>query len=163
RPSFCGATAEAEAAAPRDPQASLIGFACGDQRYVFAVRQRLRPDAVAVVERLKRAGLAVEIVSGDRSEAVAAVASRLGITEFRAGMTPAQKIARIADLKAQGRRVLMVGDGLNDAPALAAADVSLSPVTAVHLSQATADAVFLGERLAPVAATLAIAGKARRV
>ena len=78
-------------------------------------------------------------------------------------MRPAQKIARIADLKAQGRRVLMVGDGLNDAPALAAADVSLSPVTAVHLSQATADAVFLGERLAPVAATLAIAGKARRV
>jgi Cu2+-exporting ATPase len=163
RPSFCGATAEAEAAAKRDPEASLIGFAYGDERHVFAVRQRLRPDAVAVVDRLKRAGLAVEIISGDRSEAVAPVAARLGIDAFHAALTPAQKIARIAELKGQGRRVLMVGDGLNDAPSLAAAHVSLSPVTAVHLSQATADAVFLGERLAPVAAALAIAAKARGV
>jgi cation transport ATPase len=130
---------------------------------VFAVRQRLRPDAAAVVDRLKQVGLAVEIVSGDRVEAVAPVAARLGIDMFRAGMTPAEKIARIAALKAQGRRVLMVGDGLNDAPALAAAHVSLSPVTAVHLSQATADAVFLSERLAAVAAALAIAVRARRV
>jgi len=163
RPSFCGATAEAEAAAKHDAEVSLIGFAYGDERHVFAVRQRLRPDAVAVVDRLKRAGLTVEIISGDRSEAVAPVAARLGIDAFRAALTPAQKIARIAELKAEGRRVLMVGDGLNDAPSLAAAHVSLSPVTAVHLSQATADAVFLGERLAPVAAALAIAAKARRV
>jgi Cu2+-exporting ATPase len=163
RPSFCGAALAADAAAKRDPEASLIGFSYGDEHYVFAVRQRLRPDGVAVVERLRHAGLAIEIVSGDRPAAVASVATRLGIREFRAGMTPAQKIARIAELKAQGRRVLMVGDGLNDAPSLAAADVSLSPVTAVHLSQATADAVFLGERLAPVAAALAIAVKARRV
>lgn len=163
RSSFCGTEREAEAAARRDPDASLIGFAYGEERLVFAVRQRLRPDAVAVVDRLKRAGLGVEIVSGDRPEAVAPVAARLGIDAFRAAMTPAQKIARIAELKAQGHRVLMVGDGLNDAPSLAAAHVSLSPVTAVHLSQATADAVFLGERLAPVAAALAVAAKARRV
>lgn len=81
----------------------------------------------------------------------------------QASLTPAEKTARIAALKARGRSVLMVGDGLNDAPSLAAADVSLSPVTAVHLSQATADALFLGVRLAPVAEALAIAGKARRV
>jgi len=163
RASFCGATREAEAAAKQDPEASLIAFAYGEECCIFAVRQRLRPDAPAVVARLKRAGLAVEIVSGDRAEAVAPVAARLGIDTFRGAMTPAQKIARIADLKAQGCRVLMVGDGLNDAPSLADADVSLSPVTAVHLSQATADAVFLGEKLAPVAAALAIAVKARRV
>ena len=163
RPSFCGAAAEAEAAARRDAEASLIGFAYGDERHIFTVRQCLRADAVAVVGRFKRTGLTVEIISGDRSEAVAPVAARLGIDVFRAALTPAQKIARIAALKAQGRRVLMVGDGLNDAPSLAAAHVSLSPVTAVHLSQATADAVFLSERLAPVAAALAIAARARRV
>src|SRR5262249_45855277 len=133
RPSFCGATVEGEAAALREPEASLIGFAYGKERHVFAVRQRLRPDAAAVIARLKREGLAVEILSGDRREAVAPVAARLGTEAFRATMTPAQKIARIDELKAQGRRVLMVGDGLNDAPSLAAAHVSLSPVTAVHL------------------------------
>ncbi|HML14341.1 MAG TPA: heavy metal translocating P-type ATPase [Xanthobacteraceae bacterium] len=163
RPAFCDAAREAAAAATRDPEASLVGFSYGEERHIFAVRQRLRPDAAAVVDRLKRAGLAIEIVSGDRGEAVAPIAARLGIAEFRAGMTPAQKIARITALAADGRRVLMVGDGLNDAPSLAAADVSLSPVTAVHLSQATADAIFLGERLAPVAAALAIAARARRV
>jgi Cu2+-exporting ATPase len=163
RPSFCGAAAEAEAAAKRDPDASFIGFAYGEERHVFTVRQRLRPDAAAVIDHLKRAGLNVEIVSGDRRNAVAPVAARLSLTEFRAEMTPAQKIARIAELKARGSHVLMVGDGLNDAPSLAAAHVSFSPVTAVHLSQATADAVFLGERLVPVAAALAIARKARRI
>ncbi|HXW27525.1 MAG TPA: heavy metal translocating P-type ATPase [Xanthobacteraceae bacterium] len=163
RPTFCGAARAADAAAQADPDASLIGFACGDERYVFAVRQRLRADAAAVVGRLKRAGIAVEILSGDRATAVAPVAAALAVEGWRAGMTPADKIARIEALKAQGRRVLMVGDGLNDAPSLAAAAVSLSPVTAVHLSQATADAVFLGERLAPVAAALRIAAKARRL
>ncbi len=85
------------------------------------------------------------------------------MTAWRADLKPAEKIARIAALKAQGRNVLMVGDGLNDAPALAAADVSMSPVSATHLSQATADAVFLGEKLSPVAEALAIARRARRV
>ena len=163
RPTFCGAARAADAAAQADPDASLIGFACGDERYVFAVRQRLRADAAAVVGRLKRAGIAVEILSGDRATAVAPVAAALAVEGWRAGMTPADKIARIGALKAQGRCVLMVGDGLNDAPSLAAAAASLSPVTAVHLSQATADAVFLGERLAPVAAALRIAAKARRL
>jgi Cu2+-exporting ATPase len=78
-------------------------------------------------------------------------------------MTPADKIARISALQAQGRNVLMVGDGLNDAPSLAAADASLSVATAAHLTQAAADAVFLGDRLAPVTATIAIARRARRL
>jgi Cu2+-exporting ATPase len=127
------------------------------------VRQRLRPDAVAVVARLERHGFMVEILSGDRDSAVAPVAQALGIDAARAAVTPADKIARIEELKRAGRNVLMVGDGLNDAPALAAADVSLSPVTAVHLTQAAADAVFLGDRLAPVADALALSRKARHV
>jgi P-type Cu2+ transporter len=163
RPSFCGADGAGAALAAAEPQASAIAFACGDRRFVFAVRQRLREDAAAVVARLRHHGLALEILSGDRADAVAPVAQALGIAAWRAGVTPAEKIAHIADLQAAGRRVLMVGDGLNDAPALAAASVSLSPVTAVHLTQAAADAVFLGDRLQPVMDALAIARKARRV
>ncbi len=135
----------------------------GEERYVFAVRQRVREDAVAVIVRLRRMGLAVEILSGDRATAVEHIARLLGVSDWRAGVNPADKIARIDELKAQGRKVLMVGDGLNDAPSLAAADVSLSPVTAVHLTQAAADAVFLGERLAPVAEVIAIARRAKRL
>ena len=160
---FCGAEAEAAAVAARYPDASLIAFAHGDLRHVFAVRQALRPDAVAVVAALRRAGFELAIYSGDRVEAVETVARELGITAFEGGLKPAGKISRIAALKSVGAKVLMVGDGLNDAPALASAHVSISPITAVHLTQAAADAVFLGDRLAPVAATLAIARKARRL
>jgi Cu2+-exporting ATPase len=80
-----------------------------------------------------------------------------------AGVLPAQKIARIAALTATGRKVLMIGDGLNDAPALAAAHASLSPSSAADISQTAADAVFQGERLAPVLEVLAVARAARRM
>jgi Cu2+-exporting ATPase len=101
------------------------------------------------------------ILSGDRPEAVRPVAEQLGVRQWLAGLTPAEKIAVIELLKAQGRRMLMVGDGLNDAPALAAAHVSLSPITAAHLSQAHADAIFLGDPLAPVMRALVVARQAR--
>ena len=163
RPSYCGAALQADALIAADPEASAVAFRHGAETYVFAVRQRLRADAVAIVAELRRRGLAVEILSGDRASAVAHVAGTLGLDAWTAGVTPADKIARIEALKRSGRKVLMVGDGLNDAPALAAADVSLSPVTAVHLTQAAADAVFLGERLAPVADALALTRKAKRI
>ena len=163
RPSFCGADAEARAVVCIDPEASAIGFAVGAERYVFAVRQRLRSDAADVVARLKSDGFAVEVLSGDRATAVTHAALSLGIERWHAAMTPADKIARIAALQAEGRKVLMVGDGLNDAPSLAAADASLSVATAAHLTQAAADAVFLGDRLAPVVAALTIARRARRL
>jgi Cu2+-exporting ATPase len=89
------------------------------------------------------------------------VADALGIGLWRGGCKPADKIAMLEDLKAEGRRVLMVGDGLNDAPALAAAHVSLSPISAADLTQAQADAVFLGDRLEPVREALDIARRAR--
>ena len=118
-----------------------------DRSIVLRLRQTLRPDAVAVVAALRKRGLEVLIISGDRPEAVAPVANALGVCGLAGGLNPAEKIADIEALKAQGRRVLMVGDGLNDAPALAAAHVSLSPISAADLTQAQADAVFLGERL----------------
>jgi len=163
RPSFCGAERSAETILDAYPEASAIAFAYGTERYVLAVRQRLRDDAIEVVARLKQEGFAIEIMSGDRAPAVACAARTLGITRWRAAMTPADKVARISALQSQGRRVLMVGDGLNDAPSLAVADASLSTATAVHLAQAAADAVIFADRLAPVASAIAIARRERRL
>jgi Cu2+-exporting ATPase len=122
----------------------------------------LRSDAAAVVAALARQGLAVEILSGDRPDAVADAARAAGIGTWRAAQRPDEKIARIEALKAEGRSVLMVGDGLNDAPALAAGHASISPSTAADISQTAADAVFQGEPLAPVAEALAVARAAQR-
>ena len=163
RPSFCGADQLANEILCRDPETSVVAFRHGEARHVFAVRQRLRPDAAFAISRLLKAGLEVEILSGDREPAVRNAAQSLGVHEWRAGATPADKIARIDELKRQGFRVMMVGDGINDAPALAAAHVSMSPVSATHLSQATADLVFLGDRLAPVVAAVGFCRKALRL
>jgi P-type Cu2+ transporter len=161
RPSHCSAEAAAVAVAVRHPDASLMAFRNGDRVVIFAIQQALRPDAGETVQQLKALGLDVEILSGDRESAVAGAARALGVKTFASGLTPADKIRRIEALKAKGRKVLMVGDGLNDAPALAAAHVSISPVTAVHLTQAAADAVFLGPRLAPVLAAVTVSRRAR--
>jgi len=160
RPSFCGAEKLATPEANLDPEASVVAFRRGEETYLFSVRQALRPDARAVLDGLKARGIAVEILSGDREPAVAAAAAALGVAEWRAGVTPAEKIARIEDLKGRGAKVMMVGDGMNDAPSLAAAYVSMSPISAAHLSQATADLVFLGRPLAPVLAAIDYARKA---
>ena len=159
---WCDAEAEAAPVAAAWPDASLIALRTPERAVVFAVRQGLRPDAIAVVAEVARA-YEVEILSGDRVPAVALVAGELGVTRFEAGLKPADKIARLKALAAMGRRALMVGDGLNDAPALAAAHVSISPISAAHIAQAQADALFLGERLAPVADALRISAKARRL
>ena len=163
RPSFCGAEELANDILCRDPEASVVAFRHGEARHVFAVRQRLRPDAATAIAALQQGGIEVEILSGDRELAVRHAAESLGVHEWRAGVTPADKIARIDELTRQGFKVMMVGDGMNDAPALAAAHVSMSPVTATHLSQATADLVFLGDRLAPVVAAIDFSRKALRL
>jgi Cu2+-exporting ATPase len=140
---------------------SYIQFSYAGQNATFAITQRLRPDAIETVQALRNLGLDLHILSGDRDAAVQPVAEALGIPQWHGGLKPAQKIAHIEALKAQGRRVLMVGDGLNDAPALASAHVSLSPISAADVTQAQADAVFLGERLAPVYDSVDIARRAR--
>ncbi|WP_341231873.1 heavy metal translocating P-type ATPase, partial [Nocardioides salarius] len=161
---FCGAEAQAAAAVAADPEASVICFRAGEEApLALPVRQALRPDASAVVAGLAALGHRVLILSGDRAAAVEAAARRLGVAEWEAGLTPQEKIVRIEELQLAGRRVLMVGDGLNDAPALAAAHASLSPVTASHVSQAAADALFLGRPLAPVLSVLAAGRRARRL
>jgi Cu2+-exporting ATPase len=160
RPSFCGAERLAADRANLDPEASLVAFSFGEAKYVFSVRQALRPDACSMISELKKRRIAIEILSGDREPAVRAAARALEVEQWRAGVTPADKIARIEELKGSGFKVMMVGDGLNDAPALAAAHVSMSPISSAHLSQATADLVFLGKPLAPVVAAIDFARKA---
>jgi len=140
---------------------SRIYLARGGCSAAIAIAQTLRPDALTVVRQLAALGLDLRILSGDRNEAVEPVARALGIASWQGELKPADKIAVIEALKAQGHRVLMVGDGLNDAPSLAAAHVSLSPASAADLTQAQADAVFLGERLAPVLQGVSVARRAR--
>ena len=129
----------------------------------FAFRDQPRPDAQAVIAELRRRGLGVVLMSGDRAATVAEVARQLGIDDWRAACSPADKCARLAALAAEGRRVMMVGDGLNDAPALAAAHVSVSPSTAVDVSQTAADVIFQGHRLAPVIEVIAVAKTGNRL
>jgi P-type Cu2+ transporter len=145
------------------PGTSRIYFAHGNRSAAITISQTLRSDAVATVQALSRLGLDLHILSGDRNDAVRPVAKVLGIDKWIGGLTPAEKIAFINSLKAEGRKVLMIGDGLNDAPALAAAHVSLSPIAAADLTQAQADAVFLGERLKPVLDAVIISRRARRL
>ncbi|MBV9824881.1 MAG: cadmium-translocating P-type ATPase [Alphaproteobacteria bacterium] len=128
-------------------------------RFHFA--DELRPDAGAVVRTLRRAGKRVLMLSGDRSAAVQHVADNIGIAEWSARLTPVDKTRRLALQAAAGRRVLMVGDGLNDAPALAAASVSMSPSSGSDISQNAADIVFRGDSLTPVTETLAVARHSR--
>lgn len=122
-----------------------------------------RSDAALVVQTLQRRGLAVSLLSGDRRPVVAATAAALGVANWRAEQSPADKTAALESLRLAGHRVLMVGDGLNDAPALAAASVSMSPSTAVDVSQTAADVVFQGDRLAPILETLEVARRADRL
>ncbi|MCA3635970.1 MAG: cadmium-translocating P-type ATPase [Methylobacterium sp.] len=162
-PAFCGAEAEAKAVSEAYPEASLIAMRCGTDVAVFAIRQPLRADARATIEALKGLGLSVEILSGDREIPVASVAKALGIDHWHASVEPGGKVARLEELRQQGRKVLMVGDGINDAPALAAAHVSISPVSATDLAQAQADLLVMGASLGPVADAIRIARKARRL
>jgi len=103
----------------------------------------------------------VHLLSGDHAASVASIASTLGITAWRADYTPVQKVTAVEALVASGRKVLMIGDGLNDSPSLAAATVSASPATAADISQTVADVVFQGDKLVPVAIIIETARRAR--
>jgi P-type Cu2+ transporter len=153
---WCGLEASDEVAGP---ELWLVRPDRPPVRFTFS--DSLRADAAAVVGSLREQGFAVELLSGDRPPVVAKVASELGIPTWQAACTPAAKSAHLERLAAAGRKVLMVGDGLNDAPALAGAYVSASPASAVDISQTAADAVFQGDRLRPLVELLQVAGRAR--
>lgn len=127
----------------------------------FAFTDALRPDAAAMIAGLKRRGISVELISGDRPAAVAAAAQEAGIDLWRGAASPSEKTARLSALRAQGKSPLMVGDGLNDAAALAAAHVSASPGSALEVSQAAADLVIQGASLLALLEAIDVAKAAR--
>jgi len=150
----------AEGQAPRD--ASVVLSMNGDRLAGFRFEDRLRTDAATAVAELKRVGLPVQVVSGDRETAVRPIAGQLDIP-YLAAVLPGGKSAHIAALETSGRRVLMIGDGLNDAPALAAAHASMAPGSAADVGRSAADLVFLRDSLSAVPQAIAIARRARRL
>ena len=116
----------------------------------FQLRDRIRPDASRAISALTRCGLETEMLSGDLEGAVRSVAQEVGIPVFQAALTPADKVRRIRELQAVGHKVLYVGDGLNDAPALAAADVSIAPSSGSDIGRLSSDLVFTGKDLGAI-------------
>jgi P-type Cu2+ transporter len=140
-----------------------VDYSCDDQPPVtIHFDDALRPDAAEAVKRLEAQGLAPSILSGDRAPVVAQIACALGIPA-RSELHPQEKIALIEAMQCEGHRVLMVGDGLNDGPALKAAHASMAPASASNVGQAAADLVFMGDALSPVPIAVAAARRTMRV
>ena len=124
-----------------------------DSGPIAAIRigERLRPEACAAVSALQARGVTVLIASGDAPSKVASIAARLNVTAWRARALPAEKLAWVAELRAGGARVLAVGDGVNDAPLLAGADVGIALAEGAELTQASGDMVLEHGRLEAIA------------
>lgn len=148
-------------AAPSSSEARGTVLACNGRMVAsFEFDDRLRPGAAEAVGTLERQGMAVEMLSGDIHDKCADTAKRLGIRHFLSELLPAGKVQRIRELADSGRTVMMVGDGLNDAPALAAARVSMAPGTAADIGRTAADLVFLEAGLGAVPLAMAVAKRA---
>jgi Cu2+-exporting ATPase len=117
----------------------------------FRVVERLRPEAGAAIDALRAQGVTVLIASGDAPSKVANIAARLNVETWRARAMPADKLAWLRQLRAQGARVLAVGDGVNDAPVLAGADVAIALAEGSELTQASSDIVLKGAQLDAIA------------
>ena len=122
----------------------------------------VRPDAAATIEALRRRGITVEILSGDQARAVGAVADTVGVRDWKAGLLPHEKAEAIDALAAAGRKVLMVGDGLNDTAALARAHAAIAPGSALEASQNAADMVLTRDGLMAMVEAIDVARSARR-
>jgi Cu2+-exporting ATPase len=129
----------------------------------FLFEDRLRPSAPALVMALRQAGCRVEMLTGDAPATAARTAWEAGIAIWRAGVKPDEKVAHLEALRAEGHKVLMVGDGLNDAAAMALAHASIAPGTAADVSQMASDMVLQAADLMPIAEALQVARKAHRL
>lgn len=134
----------------------------GDPVATIHFSDQLRPDARATIDALRADGIAPTILSGDRAEAVAPVARTLGLTAQTA-MSPQDKLAAIARQAGAGHKVLMIGDGLNDGPALASGHASMAPGSASDAGKNAADCIFLGDRMMPVVQAVRMARRTQAI
>ncbi|MDZ3832869.1 MAG: copper-translocating P-type ATPase [Sphingopyxis sp.] len=151
------------------PQVPLFGSTLATELAIDGVpaatihfADRLRPDAGAAIDALRKAGIEPTILSGDRAEAVAPIARELGMTA-QTGMSPQDKLSAIARQSAAGHKVLMIGDGLNDGPALAAGHASIAPGSASDAGKNAADCIFLGDRMMPVVQAIDMARRTQAI
>ncbi len=117
---------------------------------LLAIADSIKPDARQTIERLQQAGLEIMMITGDNRRSAQAVAHELGIERFYADVLPRDKANTLRDLQSEGRKVLFVGDGINDSPALMQADVGMAIGAGTDIAIESADIVLLGERLAAV-------------
>jgi Cu+-exporting ATPase len=158
------AAAEAATAAWRE-QARTVFYVALDGRAAaaFAVADALKPGAPAAIARLRGLGLQVVMLTGDHEATAQAIARAAGIDEVRAGLSPETKLAAIAALREQGRKVAMVGDGINDAPALARADVGIAMGTGTDVAMEAADVALMRGELDGVATAVALSRATLRI
>ena len=135
----------------------------GEWLAAFELRDALRPEAAGLVAALRSRGIAVHLASGDRAEAGAAMARSVCIERFAGAMTPQDKCDYVERLQRAGRVVAMVGDGLNDAPVLARADVSFAMASGADATQLRADVILTGNRLSAIVDALDVSRRAMRL
>ncbi|WP_263139593.1 heavy metal translocating P-type ATPase [Pseudomonas sp. RIT-PI-AD] len=164
QPAFVAALAGSPAPAipGRNGQWLLLGDAQGPLAWLV-LDDRLREDAARLIQACQAKGWEILLLSGDSSPMVAEIATRLGIADARGGLAPDAKLAVLRDLHAKGRRVLMLGDGVNDVPVLAGADISVAMGSATDLAKTSADAVLLSNRLDSLVQAFDMARRTRRV
>ncbi|HOY22561.1 MAG TPA: heavy metal translocating P-type ATPase [Cellvibrio sp.] len=129
----------------------------------FGLEDEVRPSAQAAITQLRDMGICVELLSGDQSGAVAQLAKKLGIADFTAGAKPGDKLAQLNMAQSRGDKVLMVGDGINDVPVLAGADVSVAMAAASDLAQTRADTVLLNNQLTLLPEAILLAKRTRKI
>ncbi|GFE64850.1 heavy metal translocating P-type ATPase [Litoreibacter roseus] len=165
-----GITAMFEGQRVRLGSAALTGAASGPALRIgdavpktIQIEEQLRPGVLEAVQDLKKMGLHVALFTGDQDRAAQYLGARVGITDITAAMSPSDKSDALAAMRINGRKVLMVGDGMNDAPALAQAFVSMAPATATDVARVASDMVLLNPDLGaiPEAARVAVQAKAR--
>jgi len=143
---------------------SELWFRDGDDPPVrFAFEDQIRPETRAMLDALRARGIMIEMLTGDQQAPAAEIARQAGIATWLAGVSPMDKAEHLEQLRAKGHRVLMVGDGINDAGAMALAHVSVAPGTAADISQRAADMVLRGDSLSPIVEAVDVARKAKRL